>query len=159
MKVNLQINEHTTLYYVSNTMKGKDVFKENAGVSCYYLFFRYRNDYFTVEVSVDLILLHTYGKGKSALDFENKVREEALWNTIKVKCRDFKQFYEDGLKAKSVEKTKAKRRYNATYRLRKKNVVVDLSSKTIYTKDFDSLPVASNILKNEFGYEIQRIIL
>ncbi len=51
-----------------------------------------------------------------------------------------------------------KRRYNATYRLRKKGYRVSLIDKTIYSKEFDSLPREAFLLREEYGYEIQKTI-
>ncbi len=52
-----------------------------------------------------------------------------------------------------------KRRYNATYRLRKKGYRVSLTEKTVYSKEFDSLPREAFLLREEYGYEIQGTIL
>ncbi len=48
-----------------------------------------------------------------------------------------------------------KRRYNAAYRLRKKNYKLSTQSKTIYVASFESLPKEALLLTGEYGYVVQ----
>ncbi len=48
-----------------------------------------------------------------------------------------------------------KRRYNAAYRLRKKNYKLSTQSKTIYVASFESLPKEALLLVGEYGYVVQ----
>lgn len=50
---------------------------------------------------------------------------------------------------------KTKRKYNATYRLRKKGFQINTREKTCYAKTFNDLPKACLILQDEYNFGIQ----